>query len=331
LSVVPAWLLRMDFFDEPADNIAPPEIPRDEDGRPLITPPGGGAPIAYERASSLPNVVDNMAWLAPWRLQLAALGLRDNPHLLERLEGLAYGDPDLMAVINDAHDRAGGNTKANWGTDVHLAIQPDTALADVPGEMVGDVTAYHCALEQAGVKVLDSEVFVVNDDLQVGGTLDALYDIPGLGVVVGDAKTGTFHPMSCAVQIAAYAGGQRYNPQTGERTPLWDSLNTQRGVVARIPRQGSSCTLTPVRIDRGRHLARLAVQLLTYQQRTVDAWCEPDIVKVTRRDCLTARINAAPDRATLEQLWRDTPKAVWTAAHDTAAKARIAALAGAAA
>jgi hypothetical protein len=324
-----------DFFAEPGPTVVDGML-WNEQGRPMITPPGGTEPIAYRRASAIPRIVDNLYWLLKWKTQMVALGVARSPELVEQLAAMEYGHPDLRDLTEQAHIAAGGNVKAQWGTDIHLYTEPDADLTDLPGEMVPDVTAYHCALERAGIAVLDTEVRVVNDELGIAGRLDHLYDVPGYGVCVIDKKTGTFAPLSAAVQVGIYANSQRYipdpdDPTHGRREPLWESLNLDWGMVARIPNRGGSCTITPLNIARGYRVARIAMTLLPHQEAPASEWIAPDVIKVTRRDCLTARIAAAPDRATLEQLWRDTPKAVWTKAHDTAAKARIAALAGAAA
>lgn len=311
----------MGFFDDTTTDER--GITREADtGRPLIIPPGGGDPVVYERASSVPSLVDNLQWLMRWKVQIVALGLAEHPDLLARVAASSYGEADLLAAVDEAQHRV--DTSAQWGTDVHFFCEPDADTAGMPDDMAVDVTAYHLALEQAHITVLDSEAFVVNDELGVAGTLDSLYGTPQFGPVVADTKTGKFYPRSAAVQVAIYANSQRYDPKTGERSPLWwEQVNLARGIVARIPRQGGSCTLTPIRIDRGYELARLAMQLHPYTSTTVADWCEADLVKVTRRDTVHALIEQAPDRAALAQLWR-THKACWTKAHTAAAQARLA-------
>lgn len=319
-----------DFFAEPGPTVVDGML-WNEQGRPMITPPGGTEPIAYRRASAIPRIVDNLYWLLKWKTQMVALGVARSPDLIEQLAGMEYGHPDLRDLTEQAHVAAGGAVKAQWGTDIHLYTEPDADLTDLPDEMAPDIAAYHCAVARAGIVVLGTEIRTVNDELGIAGRLDHLYDVPGYGVCVIDKKTGSFAPMSAAVQIAIYANSQRYipdpsDPTRGERVPLWESLNLEWGMVARIPNRGGSCTITPVDIARGYRLARLAMDLLPYQEAPASEWIGPDVVKVTRRDAIAARIATAPDRDTLVQLWKATPRTVWTKAHDAAAKARIAEL-----
>jgi hypothetical protein len=301
-------------------------IHRDVDGAPLIIPPGGGEPVRYQRASYVPNLVDNAMWLMKWKTQILALGLAQHDDLRQRVAGCEYGSPELLALIDEVQHRV--DDSAQWGTDVHLFTEPGTDQTGAPDDMRPDLLAYDVALQRAGVTILDTEVFVVDDELGIAGTLDHLADVPGYGVCVIDVKTGQFHPRACAVQLAPYARGQRYDPATGQRSPLQldrlsePNVNRQRGIIARIPRQGASCTLRPVRIDRGYELARLAMQLVPHEAGTVDEWCEPEVVKVTRAETVQLMIAGATSRDELHAIRAATPDGCWTKALAAAANAR---------
>lgn len=305
----PAQLADQPYLDERG-------IMRDPDGSPLIVPPGEDQPVPYRRISYLPSVVDNLGGIMRWKLQLLALQVAKDSGLAARIALCEYGTPELRELLDEAHDAAGGNIKADWGTQTHVYIEHEADHGDMPDEMSYDVAAYHCALERRGVTVLATELFVVDDERRLAGTLDAIYHVPSLGIVIGDAKTGTFHPMSCAIQLAGYAGARRFEPDPsdptrGERFDLPASLNRSRGVVARIPRLGGSCTLTPVDLDRGRELLDLAMKLLPHQDRTIGAWCpDGDLVKVTRRECLLELISRATSREELLRI-RDQNLRYW--------------------
>lgn len=301
-------------------------IMRDAQDRPLIVPPGGREAVPYQRASSVPRAVDNLAGLMRWRLRILTWAMANCPDLAARASMLEPNDPQLLAIAEEAHERAGGNAKAQWGTDVHIYTEPEADLSGMPEEMAFDVAAYHEALAEAGIEVLDTEVFVVNDELGVAGTLDHLYRVPGLGVCIGDKKTGDFHAMSCAIQLAIYAGAVRYvpdpdDPTRGQRLPLWPDANRDWGVVARIPRLGGSCTLTTVDIRSGLIMARKALERLPYQEMPGSAWVGEDLVRVTRRQCLAILIERAETIEAIARIKAQNER-YWTKALSAAANAR---------
>jgi hypothetical protein len=302
-------------------------IMRDAQDRPLIVPPGGSEPVAYRRASSVPKVVDNLAGLMRWRLRILTWAMATYPDLAARAARLEPGDPELLVIADEAHERAGGNAKAQWGTDVHVYTEPEADLRGMPDEMAYDVAAYRAALAAEGVEVLGTEVFVVNDELGVAGTLDHLYRVAQLGVVIGDKKTGDFHAMSCAIQLAIYAGAEQYlpdplDPTRGTRVPLWNEpVNQEWGVVARIPRLGGSCTLTTVDIRAGLVMARKALERLPYQEQPGSAWVGQDLVKVTRRQCLAILIQQAETIDAIGRI-KASNERYWTKALSEAANAR---------
>ena len=101
---------------------------------------------------------------------------------------------------------------------------------------------------------------MVDDALQIAGTLDRVYECRDGRRIIGDLKTGksVFLPSkSIGCQLAAYAHSVLYNPETGERT-LIDGLRTDIAYVVHLPANGSGCSLFEVDTHRGYELARLA-------------------------------------------------------------------------
>lgn len=325
-------------------------IPRDPATEcPLIVPPGGTEAVPYERTSRVPGFVDTLQWLMEWRLKLLAKGMAISEDLCEMASALEWNDYRMPAIIEAAHDRAGGNRKANWGTAVHshteveaiarrqaergalAAAAPEAeghpevgSLFTMPTRMRYDVQSYETAYAQAGAEALESEVFVVCDELRVAGTLDTIGRHPSLGLYVEDKKTGKFAAQSCAVQLAIHAHSQRVDPdlvragQWAERTDL--GVNQERAVVAHVPKDGGSTTLKRVDIAMGWELAKLAMEVHRYQQ--YPSWCDPEpLGRATRGQTITAAIQAALTRPELREVMTHSEK--WlTKKHRELANAR---------
>lgn len=325
----PAWL--------PESEVG---IPRDDKERPLIVPPGGGEPVPYERISRVGGFTDTLEWLMDWRLGHLALGMARNPDLC--WQAAAYddwNDPRMRDLVETAHDRAGGNLKANYGTAVHAHSDPGANPEHVPQEMREDVRAYHLAMEQAGVQVLWHEVFVVDDVLQVAGTVDTIGLHPLLGVHVADKKTGHYKAMPFAIQLACYANARKVDmhavregvlsdrlplgmdPRTGEDH---GDVNRDRAVVAHIPKGGGSCTLRKVDIKRGYEAALRAMDVR--RDQTCGEWTDPEpLGKVSRSATIAAAIAGATCRADLIALKANAERYM-TKAHRAAAREKWIAL-----
>lgn len=298
-------------------------IPRDEKERPLIVPPGGTEPVPYERMSRVPSYVDSLQWLLRWKLGLLAKGLSrpGSEDLVELASAQDWDTPQMAEVIETALDRGGANRKANYGTAVHAHAEHlddgQATLADVPARMRYDVASYQLACEEAGLHVLESEVFVVYDELRVAGTIDKLAWHEALGLHVGDIKTGKFHAQSCAVQTAIGAHSRRVDPdlvRARQESPRYElahglalpdgatsEVNLERAVIAHVPMQGGATTLKRVDIARGWELAQLAMAVREHQD--YPSWCDPEpLGKATRGQTITASINAARSRAELREV-----------------------------
>jgi len=57
------------------------EIDRDRYGRPLVVPPNGGKPVAYTRATTIANSLDDASALTAWKMRMAAIGLTTRPDI----------------------------------------------------------------------------------------------------------------------------------------------------------------------------------------------------------------------------------------------------------
>lgn len=228
-----------DFFDLDS-------VPRDRWERPLILDTDTGELSPYTRVSTFADTLSDAGGLVTWKGRVAALGMARSEDLAALAAALVYPTHDdpkkekalhkpinkiLDGYIEEAICRV--DDRARYGTAVHSFTEPD-ASEHIPSRMRPDVDAYHATLTALGITVVDTELFVVNDEWKVAGTLDHIYGIPGLGLVVGDKKTGSVHPQEVAIQLRSYAGAQRYDHHTGTRTPL--GVRTDVGVLVHIPR-----------------------------------------------------------------------------------------------
>lgn len=278
-------------------------VERNGHGQPLIVPLKRGKPdtaaklVPYTRASTFAKALDDGGGLATWRTRHAAHGVAKSPDLAAMIAAL--GNPDMLAsqakrdldgIIERAHDRSGGNIKADYGTAVHSLTEPGNTGDPFDAGIADDVAAYNAALDGAGLTVVDSERFVVNDRLAVAGTYDHRYEA-GRDLIVpvsddcepitagtrllGDKKTGTLHPLSCAIQLAVYARAELYDHTTGVRTAL--DVSPQWGVVAHIPRGTGTATLYLVDLHAGWEAAKLALavrQARSGEKRLVVSFAE---------------------------------------------------------
>ena len=259
------------------------EMPRDRWGRPLIVPPGGGKPVPYTRVSTLAKALDDLNQLMAWKARKTAEGLIRRPDLLTLVAGaIANGDPDndwptkkaLNDAVAQAMEAAGSSKGATAGTGFHSlteAIDRGNEPLYVPEADKQRLEDYRQAT--AGVEWVDIECFVVNDVVQAAGTFDRLGRLPDGRVIVGDLKSGKSeadYPLSTTVQIATYANGHRYNPETGERSPLHPDLDTTEGLLIHLPPSGG-CFLYRLDLVTGWKAAQLAREVSTLRKVKPDA------------------------------------------------------------
>jgi hypothetical protein len=228
------------------DREVPERIPRDRWKRPLIKHPETGELVAYTRASTLGEYIANKGGLHIWDVRnvVRGMGIREDlgwmaaalPALVDDKKKDGPTNARLSEIADEARIAAGADKKANWGTAVHGFTEPEQRgipFGNIPEVMREDVASYWAAIDEVGLVPLASEVFVVCDELQVAGTFDDLYWSFAYGVVVGDKKSGKQDMHKTLIQLAVYANGQVYDPETGERSPLTSLLPEEfRSLVA---------------------------------------------------------------------------------------------------
>jgi len=180
----------------------PPELERDQYKRPLIEPPPGGwadpdnprwikdqkrygGRRPYMRASTAAALLDNGAGLAIWKGRHIALQVGRALDLAAILAGLRYTKEDFPTIdrmieeclVRGAQEEA-SLSAANWGTAVHRFAEPNSPPR-APEKLAPDVKAYRREMDNHGIVTLETEVFVVNDELGIAGTFDELDQLSG--------------------------------------------------------------------------------------------------------------------------------------------------------
>jgi hypothetical protein len=215
------------------------------------------------------------------------VGLAHRPDLRDRVAGVIASHPEdpvgagkreLTGILADAAEAGGATRAASRGTawhDLTAAVDYGADPADLV-DLVGQETAtrlWDYKAATSTLEVLAVERFVVVDALQAAGTLDRLYRLPDGRVVVGDVKTGTSdpdYPLAVAVQVATYAHGCLYNPDTGARTPLHPDLDPTVGLLVHLPQKGQGCKLYTLDLVAGWEAARTAAEVRAVRRLRAD-------------------------------------------------------------
>lgn len=238
---------------------------RDNFGRPLIIPPDGGKPVAYRRCTTFIDVLADRGALERWKQRKTAIGLSMRSDLLLRVQAEKKNNATLDKICEWALQAAGSDASANIGTAIHsLTEQIDRGeTPEIPEAFAKDIQAYLHATKALTMKAI--EVFVVNDDLKVGGTFDRI--ALDLEPVVADLKTGsiTYDAGKIAMQLAVYAHSQIYNIETGERTPL--DVSHQRGLVIHLPQGEGRCSILEADLEEGWRGAQLAADVWAWRSK----------------------------------------------------------------
>lgn len=247
------------------------EVQRDRWGHPLITPPGGGKPVPYMRASSFGDVLEDRTNLERWKTRMAVKGLALRPDLyLSATATPLENKSALNKIAEQAIESAGGSTASNIGSALHsLTEQIDRgeAVGPIPPQYADDLEAYRQATQNFGMSYI--ECFMVCDELQVAGTPDRLLydnnDFPMLRV--GDLKTsGTANYLDKhASQLAIYAHSDLYDPATGEREPV--AVAHDYGYIFHLPAGQGQFGLYRLDLEAGWEAAQLAADVRRWRKR----------------------------------------------------------------
>lgn len=249
-------------------------VPRDRWTRPMIIQDDGSV-VAYRRASSVAEALENHYGLNLWQRRMAAMGLAQRPDLVQSLHTASKGEID--AINESAMEQAGAGVAARNGTTMHALTELLDKGEDVPGGLPPNIMAMLDAYVKATARftTLDTERFVVQDKIKVAGTYDrrVFDDRTGLRLI-GDLKTGQnldYLGLKTCAQVAVYASGQHYNLD-GEREE--HGASKQRGLLIHLPwvenPQDAECELRWLDLRIGRAAIKEAFKVEEFRKMTAN-------------------------------------------------------------
>lgn len=201
----------------------------------------------------------------------------------------------LNVMASDLLELGGVHEKANRGTNLHALaelydvegidpIDAKLAAGDITPTDHASIVAYGEAMAAAGIKVVASEVVIVNDAVKYAGRFDriVLARRPGdqrASRVIADIKSGRLDYGLAKVeqQVAMYADGQAYDLETGERTPL--GAVKSWGLVIHLPQGEGTCTIHVLDLTRGRKANGLSAQVRAHRSEAGRMKLGPDLAK----------------------------------------------------
>lgn len=289
-----------DEFDTPAGKL----IDRDRWGRPLIKPVGGGKPVAYTRCTRFVDVLEDKFNLHQWDKRMVVIGMSERPDLV--LSASAT-DRDDKQALNSIADRAKEVAKASAAATTGTALHSFTERVDrgqpvgiIPDAYKADVDAYRAAT--AELYPLCIETFTVHDGLKIGGTPDRVVRFRGRAYIA-DVKTGSveYGAGKIAMQLAVYAHSLRYSPETGERAPYPEPVDTEQAIVIHLPAGTGECRLYWADIGAGWDAVQLARDVRGWRARKglLTAWPEPSPPVAS---ALTNALKAISSASTVDEL-----------------------------
>jgi hypothetical protein len=238
----------------------------------------------YTRATSH-DVMEYTGGLEKWRQRLILIGLHRDGRLQDRVLEVDEDDKDgLSQLAEDAFQAGDGAVKAQKGTDLHKLSEyvdrgwdfPPTLRDDngvetpISYQDRADMAAWRRATIEQGLTFEAIEKFVVVDDLKVAGTADRLARWERTpctcgGLTVIDLKTGRmdFGGGKMTQQLALYAHGRGYDPQTTQRTDL--GLCPHVGLVVNIRAGEGVATYHQLDLVAGWEYVQLNVRVREYR------------------------------------------------------------------
>jgi hypothetical protein len=250
------------------------EIARDQWDRPLILPPDGvGKPVAYRRASSVAEVLEDHYGLHQWQLRLVVEGLAQRPDLVQSTHTATKREIGLIAET--AMEQAGAGVASRNGTTMHALTDLHDRGLPLPKGLPANIEAM---LEvyiktTSRLEMLDSERFVVCDAIKVAGTYDRRVRDKKTGLeVIGDLKTGQnlkYLAVKAPAQVAVYAAGDHYDLD-GEREA--HGADRDRGMLIWLPwtddPSEAICELRWLDLKIGRAAIKEAMRIDTLRKLT---------------------------------------------------------------
>lgn len=210
---------------------------------------------------------------------MVAYGMAYKPELAQKMLKLPKNHRDWSkkdkevanSVTFDAKTVARADQMAAIGTDLHEMtelLDLGKPLPSMPLAFEDALGHYEDVLKASGIKVIPHfvECRMVCDSMRAAGTADRIVAYEG-SYYIFDVKTGlsSFGGMTYAVQLALYAASLLYEPADGVRLPT-PQMSRTRGIICRLPSDGSGCELKWIDIAKGWRAAKAAQQVYEFQQ-----------------------------------------------------------------
>jgi len=240
------------------------DVTRDRWGRPLITPPGGGKPVAYTRVTTLAKTLEDQSALTSWKQRMTLEGASLRPDIVTSAAAHRGDKAQLNKLCEQAMDAAQAGAKATIGTALHKILEKIDLGQDpgpVPEQHHADIRAYRELMVRTKLRIVGCEVFLVLDDLQVAGTTDRILQAEDGTLIIGDLKTGSieYGGLSISCQLACYSNGLVYDPATGQRQTLAErfggKVNEDLGYVIHLPSGEGRAELVEADLAQGWQVA----------------------------------------------------------------------------
>lgn len=336
-----------DFFEDSAFS-RPPRVEdalerHGRDGRPKIWLPDGSGKRYYSRPSSWGKVLEDTTNLSKWSTRVTVDGFVSFGKQSSTLRAeWAAVDPDDKDALDKLCEKGKGlrEDADRVGTAVHaMTERHDLGLTVKPSdEHVADLEAWKWITRH--FEIVKVECFVVNDEIQVGGTFDRLVKwkpCPRCGgrYYILDLKTGKirFGQSAIGVQLGCYGNSVFYSPvipphmevgaggiAPGLREPLPEGTCRCRGIVVHLPAGSGLASLHWVDIERGWHLAHTLVAQIRAERRN-GAWME----EFAPTADVLGLIELANSKEEINAIWAEHRRE-WTDEHTAAGAARLAQL-----
>ena len=197
---------------------SPAQARTDDDELRWYTHPIGGQ--TYPSVTTVLKVVAKQA-LVPWAAKVTA------EYAVENVKTWVSLEPQAAVDLIKKEGRRPAQVAADIGTAVHAAAELyaihgeppnvdlviDTLPEDVKRSVDADtirpfIEQYGDFLDTWRPRFLHTEATIYNHTFGYAGSLDALAELPGLGVLVIDTKTGKGVYSEAALQQAAYSHGE---------------------------------------------------------------------------------------------------------------------------
>lgn len=300
-------------------------VPRDRWGRAKLYTRNGEGPLPYTSASTLADTLQNDYGLNIWDRRKIAQGIGMDRELAARAGANQYntgfGKPDkgknreygreLDEIVERGRDRAKAHERRDWGSAFHAYSEDRDPLGDPPEEMVDDLKSFWEAIDLAGYEIVDTEIFVANDELMAAGTGDHLIRDPlRPGKLIWlDKKTGVYHPETVPIQLCVYAGGEPYwvdDDDVHHRTTFLEKygqeVDQEYGITAWTEAESGRTFFYPENLTYGREAAEHAIWVRGWHKQHRGKKASIDVEEIARQRAAQAIVEATYADPTLTEL-----------------------------